>query len=96
MPELRLVPGDAVLTWRRGVYERGLRAVPLAALPSAAEDAARTVAGRERRLEEWVGRELRALFQNEVRSQLRSWTRHLRPMGHPGILYLFVLLHLGW
>lgn len=65
-PELRIVPADAVLTWRRSVYERSLRAVPMAPLPSAAAVAERTVVGRERRLEEWVGRELRALFQNEV------------------------------
>lgn len=66
-PELRIVPADAVLTWRRSVYERSLRAVPMAPLPaSAAAVAERTVVGRERRLEEWVGRELQALFQNEV------------------------------
>jgi hypothetical protein len=67
--EVRAVPADAVLTWRRSVYERGLWAVPLAAEPAAASDRSGGAAagvGRERRLEDWVGRELRALFQSDV------------------------------
>ncbi len=60
------MPADAVLTWRRSVYERGLWAVPLAADASAGTHGATAAAGRERRLEEWVGRELRALFQSDV------------------------------
>ena len=64
--EVRSVPADAVLTWRRSVYERGLWAVPLAVDAGAGTHGATAAAGRERRLEEWVGRELRALFQSDV------------------------------
>ena len=68
--EVRSVPADAVLTWRRSVYERGLWAVPLAAdgaAGGAGGGGAASGVGRERRVEEWVGRELRALFQSDVR-----------------------------
>ena len=63
------MPADAVLTWRRSVYERGLWAVPLAsdtAAGAARSGGAAAGVGRERRLEDWVGRELRALFQSDV------------------------------
>ena len=60
------MPADAVLTWRRSVYERGLWAVPLAADASDGMPSATVAAGRERRIEEWAGRELRAMFQSDV------------------------------
>ena len=67
--EVRAVPPDAVLTWRRSVYERGLWAVPLAVESAAGGVRSRGAAAgvsQERRLEDWVGRELRALFQIDV------------------------------
>ena len=80
------MPADAVLTWRRSVYERGLWAVPLADA-GAGTHGAPAAAGRERRLEEWVGRELRALFQSDVspnvmrgHSAQGSSLAHFRPL----------------
>ncbi len=67
-PSAPAVPADQVVEWRRSVYSRGIWARPVSLPGSAAAPPASGAHAAERRLQDWVARELQALLQVEVRA----------------------------
>ena len=92
-PAASAPPANQALEWRRSIYALGLWARPVGVPGSGggasggaatAAVAAAAAPGGERRLADWVTRELQALLEQEVsgRKSRRGTEKHMQRKGH--------------